>query len=50
MGYLKTKTPAHSILLFSILFSFLTFAQPEVVDAVHLTQIAVLRPTILSLI
>jgi hypothetical protein len=40
MGYLKTKTPAHSILLFSILFSFLAFAQPKVVDAVHLTQIS----------
>ena len=40
MGYLKTKTLAHSILLFSILFSFHTFAQPIVVDAVHLTQIS----------
>ena len=40
MGYLKIKTLAHSIILFSILFSFPTFGQPKVVDAVHLTQIS----------
>ncbi len=40
MCFLKDKTLAHSIILFILLFSFRVFAQPEVVDAVHLTQIS----------
>ena len=40
MGYLKTKALAHSIILFFFLSSPVTFPQPEVVDAVHLTQIS----------